>query len=561
MEMTVAAENDDIEIAANRTTIILASDLLANDNGAVSITSVQASEYGTVSLDGDGNVLFTPDADYYGPAVFSYTADDGAGNSSTATVTIDVKATLADAQAGGRPEAYGAWDTTAMQNGTHVVTWMSSTGTIRGRVYRADGTTLSQELLISQRIPDNAVWHRVEALADGGFVVVAQGEQQGGHTMLRRFNALGRPVGTWKEISAENVVDESPEIIALQDRGYVVVTQVDDGAGAGGYNTYGQRYNVSGNAVSDLFEIQTGSADETISNGIELEDGRLMLFSLVSVGQSREMKARLFSGTGYPLGVDSYSMFYEPTKQYPSSRDRYYEVNPLRLVDGRIAVATHGKLFVYSMGAGDTIVEDFQIDFEVGSEEHVLSSDLIALSDGGVFVLYTNGTEGRVYGQRYDASGSPVMGQVDFEELGYGKESHVSIEAAADGGAYIYYEYVTEAGVRRVDKVHVDSQVTGPTVGPAQFDTLDVAYGDDIEIGENAAFSDGDKIGLLYDADTGSLRWFLNGVDQGIVFEDIPSGEYDFAVTSGDFAVEYNFGQEPFAYDSADATGLYVVES
>ncbi|MET4733442.1 VCBS repeat-containing protein [Thalassospira sp. MBR-102] len=79
-------------------------------------------------------------------------------------------------------------------------------------------------------------------------------------------------------------------------------------------------------------------------------------------------------------------------------------------------------------------------------------------------------------------------------------------------------------------------------------------------IGENAAFSDGDKIGLLYDADTGSLRWFLNGVDQGIVFDDIPSGEYDFAVTSGDFAVEYNFGQEPFAYDGADATGLYLVD-
>ncbi|NIY77713.1 tandem-95 repeat protein [Thalassospira sp. HF15] len=79
-------------------------------------------------------------------------------------------------------------------------------------------------------------------------------------------------------------------------------------------------------------------------------------------------------------------------------------------------------------------------------------------------------------------------------------------------------------------------------------------------IAEDASFSDGDKIGLLYNADTGSLRWFLNGVDQGIVFEDIPSGEYDFAVSSGDFAVEYNFGQEAFAYDGADATGLYVVD-
>ncbi len=74
-------------------------------------------------------------------------------------------------------------------------------------------------------------------------------------------------------------------------------------------------------------------------------------------------------------------------------------------------------------------------------------------------------------------------------------------------------------------------------------------------------YGDGDKIGLLYDADTGTLRLIINGVDQGVVFENIPAGDYKFAATSGDFPVDYNFGQEPFAYDADEATGLYGMEA
>ncbi|MBN8196035.1 Ig-like domain-containing protein [Thalassospira povalilytica] len=80
-------------------------------------------------------------------------------------------------------------------------------------------------------------------------------------------------------------------------------------------------------------------------------------------------------------------------------------------------------------------------------------------------------------------------------------------------------------------------------------------------IGDPLSLGDGTKLGLLYDADAGTLSLVVNGVDQGVMISDIPAGSYDFAVTSGDFAVEYNFGQEAFAYESADATGLYVIES
>ena len=68
--------------------------LLANDvdedGDAISIKSVQDAEHGTVTLNDDGSITFEPDANYHGPATFTYTAETPDGLESTATVTIEV---------------------------------------------------------------------------------------------------------------------------------------------------------------------------------------------------------------------------------------------------------------------------------------------------------------------------------------------------------------------------------------------------------------------------------------------------------------------------------------
>ncbi|EAQ98956.2 retention module-containing protein [Congregibacter litoralis] len=73
-----------------------AADLLGNDNDPdaddLTITSVGSPSNGTVVLNGDGTVTFTPDADYNGPASFEYTISDGEGGTDTATVSLTVNA-------------------------------------------------------------------------------------------------------------------------------------------------------------------------------------------------------------------------------------------------------------------------------------------------------------------------------------------------------------------------------------------------------------------------------------------------------------------------------------
>ena len=85
-----ASTNEDTAVT------ILADDLLANDmdidGGTLSLISVDSAVNGSVALDVNGDVEFTPGADFNGPATFDYTVSDGNGGMATQTVAVDVTA-------------------------------------------------------------------------------------------------------------------------------------------------------------------------------------------------------------------------------------------------------------------------------------------------------------------------------------------------------------------------------------------------------------------------------------------------------------------------------------
>lgn len=76
--------------------VIAAASLLQNDTDAdldpLSITAVGGAQYGSAVLDGDGNVLFTPEVGFIGQASFRYTVSDGKGGENTGDVLVDVAA-------------------------------------------------------------------------------------------------------------------------------------------------------------------------------------------------------------------------------------------------------------------------------------------------------------------------------------------------------------------------------------------------------------------------------------------------------------------------------------
>lgn len=60
----------------------------ANENQALTTSAVSDPPHGTVVINPDGSVTYTPDLDYNGPDSFTYTVCDAEGSCATATVTV-----------------------------------------------------------------------------------------------------------------------------------------------------------------------------------------------------------------------------------------------------------------------------------------------------------------------------------------------------------------------------------------------------------------------------------------------------------------------------------------
>ncbi|GAA6210906.1 hypothetical protein NBRC116602_06460 [Hyphomicrobiales bacterium 4NK60-0047b] len=92
----VAANDDSFEIDEDTPLIIAANSLLLNDvdvdGDVLSIISVADAENGSVEIDSNGDIIFTPTTNYNGPASFRYTISDGNGGVSSAVASLTIHA-------------------------------------------------------------------------------------------------------------------------------------------------------------------------------------------------------------------------------------------------------------------------------------------------------------------------------------------------------------------------------------------------------------------------------------------------------------------------------------
>lgn len=84
--------NEDAALTLGLTDIVTPNDTDV-DGDTLVITAVSAPVNGTIVLNGDGTVTFTPTTNFVGAGSFDYTVSDGNGGTDTATVTVNVTGT------------------------------------------------------------------------------------------------------------------------------------------------------------------------------------------------------------------------------------------------------------------------------------------------------------------------------------------------------------------------------------------------------------------------------------------------------------------------------------
>ena len=88
------ARNESVSVNEDNGLVLQVADLLKNDidpdNDVLSLTQVMNARNGTVTLTANGQIIFSPKANYYGQAGFDYQVSDGKGGVVTAHVDITV---------------------------------------------------------------------------------------------------------------------------------------------------------------------------------------------------------------------------------------------------------------------------------------------------------------------------------------------------------------------------------------------------------------------------------------------------------------------------------------
>jgi len=153
------------------------------------------------------------------------------------------------------------------------------------RQYAADGTAVTDEFQVNTTFVGDQKHASVGALADGGYVVTWSGNdgdisagQFDWNVYVQRYDAAGNPVGGEVQVNATTDGDQQhSKIEALDDGGFVVVWQSDGVPGSDTLELVGQRFDADGAFEGGEFVLNTELAGNQGVPSISLNaDGNLV---------------------------------------------------------------------------------------------------------------------------------------------------------------------------------------------------------------------------------------------------------------------------------------------
>ena len=208
-----------------------------------------------ITLDSNGDIIVTwqsenQDGDSYGVYTqkFELTAD---GVSKVGDET-QINTTTAGSQTD--PEI------TALPNGKAVVTWENGTD-IHAQIVDANGNKVGVEIDVTSNVATEA--NPVVSAVGTGFVIVWQSNEAGNNDIYaQQFDGNGVKVGVDTKVNTSVLGEQvEPTITTLEDGGYIIAWQNEDGISAQRFNADGTPYKVNSFDLDEDTSITIDVAD------------------------------------------------------------------------------------------------------------------------------------------------------------------------------------------------------------------------------------------------------------------------------------------------------------
>jgi Ca2+-binding RTX toxin-like protein len=446
--------------------------------------------------------------------------------------------------------------TAILSDGGFIITWSSglqdgSGSGIYGQRYNADGTANGAEFQINTYTSGNQTNSSVTSLSDGGFIVTWDSDGQDGDDAGiygQRYNADGTTNGTEFHVSTSTADNqEFPSISSLSDGGFVVTWQ-DHIDGSVSNGIFGQLYNADGTTNGSEFQI--GAVNGREPSVTSLTGGGFVVVhrSYVS-GNGNEILAQRYNADGTTNGPEFVVNTFSTYDQY--------EASVTSLTDGGFVVTwtsnnsqdgDSGGVFGQRYNAdGTPNGAEFQVNTYTTESQD--SSSVTSLPDGGFIVTWEShnqdGNNDGVFGQRYNADGTPNGTEFQINTYTDGSQLNPSVASLPDGSIVVAWEGYGGVDSTPLDSYGIFAKIFTPNEAPiAQDDSF--AGDEDTDITGNLLADNGNGVDSDPDGDTITAVPATLTTATGATVTILASGDFTYTP-----AIGFN-GSDSFDYTITD---------
>jgi hypothetical protein len=291
---------------------------------------------------------------------------------------------------------------------------------IFGQRYDAGGAPRGGEFQVNTYTTGGQYWPAVVMRPDGGFVVVWSSADQDGSTggvFGRRYDAAGLPLGGEFRVNTYTTGVQYRPAVAIDARGDFVVMWSSTGQDGSNAGVFGQRYDAAGTALGSEFRVNSYTTGDQYRPAVAMDPaGNFVVVwqSYTQDGSEWGIFGQRYDAAGVPAGsefrVNTYTTGYQWTPAVAMDAGGDFVVVWRTLDQDGSNWGIFGQRYdaAGAPRSGEFQVNSYTTGFQI--------APAVATDAAGNFVVvwqsyFQDGSLFGVFGQRYDATGTPRGGE------------------------------------------------------------------------------------------------------------------------------------------------------